>query len=388
MSWGIDLIATLIKIAMVLGLIMLGVPMLVWLERKLIADFQARIGPNRVGPFGLLQSFADGIKLLFKEHVTPIHVDHVLYYLSPILMMIPALTVFAVIPFGSFITVQGKDIPLVVADIPVAILYILALTSIGVYGIVLAGWSSNNKYSLLGGLRSSAQMVSYELPMGLAIVVALLICSIHGGDLSLAKIVDAQSGGFWRWTMFMLPPLGFIAALMYYTCGVAETNRAPFDLPEAESELIAGYHTEYGGMKFAMFFLAEYANMLNVSAIFTTLFWGGWHSPIPIQIFPDGSLPSALGSIFWFFLKVFVIIVIYMWLRATLPRLRYDRLMAFTWKFLLPVALVNLLLTAAWLTIRYPDPTLLNPPPPQATLPRRDVGASIPHTSLRLEVRP
>jgi NADH-quinone oxidoreductase subunit H len=361
MSIAGQLIAAGVKILLVVGVIMLGVPMLTWLERKLLADFQARIGPNRVGPFGLLQAFADGIKLLSKEDILPSHVDRMLFYLAPIIMMIPALTVFAVIPFGSQINIGGNTIPLVIADVPVGILYVLAITSLGVYGIVIAGWASNNKYSLLGGLRSSAQMVSYELPMGLCIIAGVLISTRHGGDLGLRSIVESQNGGFWQWNVFIFGPFGFIAGLMYYICGIAETNRAPFDLPEAEAELVAGYHTEYSSMKFAMFFLAEYANMLNVSAILVTIFWGGWLSPFPWKIFPDGSVLSALGSIFWFSLKVGTVIFVYMWLRATLPRLRYDRLMAFAWKFLLPVALVNLLVIAIILTFAFPAPKTASP---------------------------
>jgi len=320
-----------------------------------LADFQARVGPERVGPFGLLQTFADGIKLLFKEDVTPSHVDKFLYLLAPVVMMIPALTVLAVVPFGSHFKIGAYDISLIVADVPVGILYVLAITSLGVYGIVLSGWASNNKYSLLGGLRSSAQMVSYELPMGLAIIVGVLMSARNGGTLSLASIVASQDGGFWHWNFIVWGPIGFAAALMYYTCGVAETNRAPFDLPEAETELIGGYHTEYGSMKWAMFFLGEYANMVNVSAILITVFFGGWMSPIPVQLFPDGSILSAMGSIFWFVAKIFVVIMVYLWLRATLPRLRYDRLMGFAWKGLLPAALVNVLLAALVLTLCYSD---------------------------------
>ncbi len=359
MSVTAEILAALVKILVVIGTIMLAVPMFIWLERKLVADFQARIGPNRVGPFGLLQAFADGIKLLLKEDITPRHVDRVLFFLAPVVMMLPALTVFAVIPFGSSVEIAGHKVALVIADVPVGVLYILAITSVGVYGVVLAGWSSNNKYALLGGLRSSAQMVSYELPMGMAIVTAVLISSISGGDLSLTNIVKSQDGWFWNWNLFALFPLGLIAGTMYYICGVAETNRTPFDLPEAESELVAGYHTEYSSMKFAMFFLGEYANMLNVSAILTTLFFGGWLSPIPLQIFPAGHPLSALGSLFWFTAKCLFWIAVYIWLRATLPRLRYDRLMAYTWKGLLPVGLIMVLVTAVWLTLRHQDPSAM-----------------------------
>jgi NADH-quinone oxidoreductase subunit H len=362
-----DIIAVVIKLAVLIGAIMLSVPMLVWLERKLVADFQVRIGPNRVGPYGLLQSFADGIKLFLKEDIIPNHVDRVLFLIAPVVMMLPALTIFAVIPFGPPVEAWGRVHWLQLGvgrgpngqpfDVPIGVLYLLAISSLGVYGIVLSGWSSNSKYSLLGCLRSSAQMVSYELPLGLAVVCAVLIASRHGGTLGLSSIVGSQEGGFWNWSAFsvemgVIP--GLVAFVVYMICGIAETNRAPFDLPEAETELVAGYHTEYSSMKFAMFFLAEYANMLNVSAVATTLFLGGWHGPIPIQIAPPGSWPAALGGIFWFVLKIFLIILFYMWLRATLPRLRYDQLMRFTWKGLVPVALVNIMLIAAILTAAYP----------------------------------
>jgi NADH-quinone oxidoreductase subunit H len=351
-----DIIAALVKMVVLIGVIMLAVPMLVWLERKVVADFQARIGPNRVGPFGLLQSFADGIKLFFKEDITPTNVDRWMYLLAPIVVMIPALTVCAVIPFGSTLKMGGYETRLQLTDVPVGVLYLLALSSLGVYGIVLSGWSSNNKYSLLGGLRSSAQMVSYELPMGLAVVAAIMISSsrnANGAGLSLNYIVDAQKGGFWNWNCFWWLVPGMLAFIIYSLCGIAETNRAPFDLPEAETELVAGYHTEYSSMKFAMFFLAEYANMLNVSAIATTLFLGGWRAPIPLGLVEEGSILAALCSVFWFATKILIFIVVFMWLRATLPRLRYDQLMRFAWKGLVPVALANIMLIATLLTLFY-----------------------------------
>jgi NADH-quinone oxidoreductase subunit H len=361
-----DIIATIIKILLVIGGIMLSVPMLVWLERKLVADFQVRIGPNRVGPYGLLQSFADGIKLFFKEDIIPSNVDKVIFLLAPIIMMLPALTIFAVIPFGPPVKVHDQAYWLQVGvgrrpdgapfDVPVGVLYLLAISSLGVYGIVLSGWSSNSKYSLLGALRSSAQMVSYELPMGLALVGAVMIASRNNATLSLASIVQAQAGGIHNWIAFsiwfgLIP--GLVAFVVYMICGIAETNRAPFDLPEAETELVAGYHTEYSSMKFAMFFLAEYANMVNVSAIATTLFLGGWQSPIPLSL-PVPPFLEALGGIFWFVFKIFLIIVFYMWLRATVPRLRYDQLMKFAWKGLVPVALANIMVIATILTLFYP----------------------------------
>jgi NADH-quinone oxidoreductase subunit H len=348
-----EIIAALVKMVVVIGVVMLAVPMLVWLERKVVADFQVRIGPNRVGPFGLLQSFADGIKLFFKEDITPTNVDRWMYLMAPIVVMIPALTVSAVIPFGSTLKIGNYVTRLQVTDVPVGVLYLLAVSSLGVYGIVLSGWSSNNKYSLLGGLRSSAQMVSYELPMGLAVVAAIMISSRHGAGLSLNEIVDAQQGPFWHWNFLWWFVPGMLAFLIYSLCGIAETNRAPFDLPEAETELVAGYHTEYSSMKFAMFFLAEYANMLNVSAIATTLFLGGWRAPIPLGLVEEGSLLAALCSVFWFATKVLIFIVVFMWLRATLPRLRYDQLMRFTWKGLVPLALANIMLIATLITLFY-----------------------------------
>jgi NADH-quinone oxidoreductase subunit H len=362
MPFNIALIAALLKIVVAVGTIMLVVPMIVWLERKVIADFQARIGPSRVGPFGLLQSFADGLKLLAKEALTPTDVDRLLYMAAPVVVMIPALVVAAVVPFGGDLVIGGYTHHLVIADIPVAFLFILALTSLGVYGVVLAGWSSNNKYSLLGGLRSSAQMVSYELPMGLSVVAGLMMLSALGEtdvfNFSLRQAVELQSGWIWNWLAFnpkfLIVP-GFLAALTFFICGVAETNRAPFDLAEAETELIGGYHTEYGGMKWAMFFLGEYAAMLNVASVTTTLFLGGWHSPYPeTLLFPYGSIGYMLHGIAWFCLKIFAIMIVYIWLRASFPRLRYDQLMNFTWKRLLPVTLGNVLVVATLVSVLYP----------------------------------
>jgi NADH-quinone oxidoreductase subunit H len=377
MPWDVALIAALIKILVAVGGIMFAVPMAVWFERKLIADIQARVGPSRVGWFGLLQSFADGIKLLTKEAVLPSEVDRLLYFAAPVVVMLPALGVAAVVPFGGDITIFGHTHHLVIADLPMGFLYVLALTSLSVYGVVLAGWSSNNKYSLLGGLRSSAQMVSYELPMGLSIVAGVLLASYVSDQnfmsLSLRQVVDAQAGSMLNWSAFnwrflFLP--GFIAMLTFYIGGLAETNRAPFDLAEAETELVGGYHTEYGGMKFAMFFLGEYAAMLNVSAITTTMFLGGWRAPYKDDfLFPVGSLPFMLQGIFWFVLKVVVIMGVYVWLRGTLPRLRYDRLMSFNWKFMLPLTLLNVFVIAGMLTIFHPakvPAALLPPTPPPA----------------------
>jgi NADH-quinone oxidoreductase subunit H len=296
-----------------------------------------------VGPFGLLQPAADGLKFLFKEDLTPPHVYKPLFLAAPMIAVIFALTSIAVIPFGNSITIAGYEIPLQVTDVNIGLLIILGVTSMGVYGVALAGWSSNNKYSLLGGLRASAQMVSYEIALGLSLVGVL----IHTGSFSLRAIVDAQGGHFWgfipRWNI--IPQcVGFFVYLM---AAYAETNRIPFDLPEAETELVAGYHTEYSSMKFAMFFMAEYANMITVACLATLLFFGGWHGPLfgpPIL--------QALLPIFWFVAKVFCFLFLYIWVRGTLPRFRYDQLMAFGWKFLLPLAIANLVVTAI-LTVVY-----------------------------------
>jgi NADH-quinone oxidoreductase subunit H len=312
---GVGLALVLAKVLVVFATLLLVVAYMTWLERKIIGDIQMRLGPMYVGPHGLLQPIADGIKLFFKEDIIPAQADRVLYVLAPSLSMIPALIAFAVVPFGPEVRLFGQRVPLVITDINIGILYVLAVASLGVYGIVLAGWSSNNKYSLLGALRSSAQMISYELSMGLSIIPVIMLA----GSLSLVDIVNAQAR-----VWFLLP--AFPSFLVFIICAVAETNRAPFDLPEAETELVAGFHTEYSSMKFAMFFMAEYANMITASAIATTLFLGGWRGPL-------------LPPVVWFLLKVFALLFVFIWLRATLPRFRYDQLMRFGWKALLPIAL-------------------------------------------------
>jgi NADH-quinone oxidoreductase subunit H len=308
---------------------------MVYVERKVAAFLQQRHGPTRVGPRGLLQPIADVIKLMFKEELRPAAADPVLFALAPIISATAAFTAFAVVPFGAETTLFGlldEPMALHVADVNVAVLVFFAVTSVGVYGIVLAGWSSNSKYSLLGGLRSSAQMISYELSYALALASILLMAN----SLSLSDIVDRQAGAWFagipRWFVFV-QPIGF---LIFMVAGIAETNRAPFDFPEAEQELVAGYHTEYSSMSFAMFFLAEYISMVTVSAVATDLFLGGWHGPW---------LPASLGWI-WFLLKVSAILFFYVWMRWTLPRYRYDQLMAFGWKVLLPIATLNTLITA------------------------------------------
>lgn len=309
---------------------------LVYMERKVAAWVQQRYGPYLVGPYGVLQPLADIIKLLMKEELRPKAADAILFWLAPVLSATAAFAAFAVVPFGArtdFFGLLPAPIGLEVTDVNVAMLVVFAVTSMGVYGIVLAGWSSNSKYSLLGGLRSSAQMISYELSYGLALASVIILA----GSLSLREVVDQQAG-YWlgvipRWFVF-LQPVGFV---VYMIAGVAETNRAPFDFPEAEQELVAGYHTEYSSMSFAMFFLAEYVNMVTVSAVATSLFLGGWHGPF---------LPDWLDWL-WFLAKVFALLFFYIWMRWTLPRYRYDQLMAFGWKVLLPVAVLNLLVTAA-----------------------------------------
>src|SRR6188768_1019739 len=338
MSWlpSPELIARLVLIFVVFNCLVLSAAFMVWMERKVCAYIQDRSGPNRVGFEGVLQPFADVIKLLFKEQLKPKAADTVLFALAPIISTTAAFAAFSVIPFGTETTLFGlldRPIPLEITDVNVAVLVIFAITSMGIYGIVLAGWSSNSKYSLLGGLRSSAQMISYELSYGLALAAVIMLA----GSLSLRETVLAQSGYWWgfipKWYIF-LQPLGFF---IYMCAGVAETNRAPFDFPEAEQELVAGYHTEYSSMSFAMFFLAEYVNMVTVSAVATSLYLGGWLGPL---------LPDWMGWI-WFLVKVFALLFFYVWMRWTLPRYRYDQLMEFGWKVLLPVAVVNLIATAA-----------------------------------------
>ena len=330
------LVAQIVLTLAVFQGLLLSAAAMVWVERRLAALLQQRLGPIRVGWQGLLQPFADVLKLMFKEELRPAAADAILFTLAPVISATAAFAAFAVVPFGAATTFFGlldEPVSLQVADVNVAILIVFAISSMGVYGIVLAGWSSNNKYSLLGGLRASAQMISYELSYGLALAGVLLL----GNSLSLTEIVNQQSGTWLgvvpRWFVF-LQPLGF---LIFMTAGIAETNRAPFDFPEAEQELVAGYHTEYSSMRFAMFFLAEYVNMVTVSAVAADLFLGGWHGPF---------LPESLGWI-WFLAKVGAILFFYVWMRWTLPRYRYDQLMAFGWKGLLPVAVVNLLATGA-----------------------------------------
>ena len=312
----------LIKIAVVLAVVLLIVAYLTYFERKLLSYMQVRIGPNRVGPRGWLQPIADGLKLFVKEDLVPGQAERFVFLLAPVLIMVPALLMFSVIPFGP---------GLWITDVNIALLFILGVSSVGVYGVILGGWSSNSKFSLMGGLRSAAQMVSYEVPMGFAIVSVLLMAR----TLSLVGIVEAQKAAH-LW--YIVP--GILAFGIYFICGVAETNRNPFDLPEAESELVAGFHTEYSGMKFAFFYLGEYTNMLVVSSMATILFFGGWLRPFP-NVAWLGFL-DVVPPVVWFVLKVGFFIFVYIWFRGTFPRYRFDQLMQVGWKWLIPLSLVNL----------------------------------------------
>lgn len=316
----------IIKGLIVVLILMGAFAYMTWLERIVMARVQLRLGPVRVGPLGLLQPIADGIKLLMKESFQPAGVDKFTYWLAPFISLFTALFAFVLIPVGGTVEIWGHQINLMIADVNAGILFLLAFSSLAVYGVVLAGWASNNRYSLLGGLRGTAQMISYEIPMGLS----LLTVAIQAGTLSLPGIIEAQRDHWFIWTN----PISF---LIYFITAFAETNRAPFDLPEAEHELTAGYHTEYGGMKFAMFFMSEYINILAVSAIAVTLFFGGWLGPFSY----GQDLP-----IVWFLAKMALFVFFFMWVRATMARLRYDQLMSFGWKFLLPLATLNLILTA------------------------------------------
>lgn len=334
----ITLIAEVIKMTIIATALMLGFAAMTLIERKTMARFTLRYGPNRAGKFGLMQPMADMLKMFFKEEVIPGHVDRLVYLLAPALALVPALIGFAVIPLASRsftlpFQILGTQITIApwIADVNVGILYLLAIGSLGTYGVILAGWSSNNKYSLLGGLRTSAQMLSYELPMGVALLSVILVA----GTLRLYDIVELQGGfGGFGWLVFVQP----VAFLIYFISGLAEAGRSPFDLPETENELIAGFMTEYGGMKFGLFFGAEYVHMIVISSIATSLFLGGWQGPFATQV-------PILGLIY-FLIKVAFLIFVMMWVRASVPRVRFDKLMKFCWKFLLPLGLLNLIVTA------------------------------------------
>ncbi len=337
---------SVVKIAVVLVILLTCVAYTVLLERKVVGRIQNRWGPSRVGPFGLLQPLADGLKLFLKEDLMPTGVYRPLYLLAPIIALACALISISVIPFGAPIRFMGVDM-FDIADVNIGLLILLGVTSVGVYGVALAGWSSNNKYSLLGALRASAQVISYELALGLSLVGVVL----RAGSLRLRTIVDSQSAhGIFSWNIFG----GFqlVAFFIYLMAAYAETNRTPFDLPEAETELTAGYHTEYSSMKFAMFFMAEYANMITVGCVATLLFLGGWTSPFG-NLLPAGPLfVQAIAPVLWFMLKVVFFLFVYIWIRGTLPRFRYDQLMNFGWKFLLPLAVVNIIGTSLWLALK------------------------------------
>ena len=339
-------VLSLIKIAVILVILLTAVAYTVLLERKVVGRIQNRWGPSRVGPFGLLQPLADGLKLFLKEDLMPTAVYRPLYILAPIIALACSLISISVIPFGTPLAFHGVQL-FEIADVNIGLLVILGVTSIGVYGIALAGWSSNNKYSLLGSLRASAQLISYELALGLSVVGVVM----RAGSLRLRDIVDIQSThGLLSWNIF--GGLQIVGFFIYLMAAYAETNRTPFDLPEAETELAAGYHTEYSSMKFAMFFMAEYANMITVGCVATLLFFGGWSSPfghaLPVIGGTLGFLIAAIMPIIWFVLKVLAFLFLYIWVRGTLPRFRYDQLMGFGWKFLLPLAVANIVVTSLW----------------------------------------
>ncbi len=331
----------LIKAVLIFLVLVLLTLFNIWLERRVVARMQHRIGPNVHGPFGLLQSLADGVKLALKEDITPKAADKLVYFIAPVIAVVPAFVAFAVIPFGPVVDVPFSDrtTPLQLTDMPVAVLFVLAIASIGIYGIVLGGWSSGSTYSLLGGLRSSAQMISYEVAMGLALVAVFL----YAGSMSTSAIVAAQDD---LWFGLILVP----SFVIYMISMVGETNRAPFDLPEAEGELVGGFHTEYSSLKFALFFLAEYINMATVSAVATTLFLGGWSAPWGlVHLWPGAN--EGYWPVLWFFGKVFIFIFAFIWLRGSLPRLRYDQFMAFGWKRLIPISLLWIIAVATIRTI-------------------------------------
>jgi NADH-quinone oxidoreductase subunit H len=346
------LLLNILKVVVVVVITLMSVAYTVLLERKVLGRIQNRWGPSRVGPFGLMQPMADGIKLFLKEDLMPIASERLLFILAPIIALTCALISISVVPFGGLqrVTVNGVSVEMFnVADVNIGLLVILGITSIGVYGIALSGWSSNNKFALLGSLRATSQMISYELALGLSLVGVVL----HAQSLSLRDIVNSQGAhGVWSWNIVGGGQI--IAFFIYMMAAYAETNRAPFDLPEAESELVAGYHTEYSSMKFAMFFMAEYANMITVSCVATLLFLGGASSPLG-HLLPDnfgGPVLSAIFPILWFVVKVLGFLLLYIWVRGTLPRFRYDQLMSFGWKFLLPVAMANIVITSLVIALR------------------------------------
>lgn len=351
MPWA-DIGIVLLRVVLVFGLLLGATIINIWAERKILADMQSRIGPSRAGPWGILQTVADGLKLFFKESVTPRKAEVATYMLAPFLAVIPAFLIFMMVPFGAPFTIGGREVALQGTDLNVGLLFVLAMSSMAVYAVVLAGWSSGSKYPLIGGVRATAQAISYEAAMGLAMVAVVMFTATQGegGTLSLAEIVARQDGtwaGFIpRWNLF--PQI--VAFVIFMIAIVAETNRAPFDLVEAEQELVGGFHTEYSGMRFAMFFLAEYVNIFSMSAIAATLFLGGWNGPTW-----EGTLPAFVSAILptvWFLLKTYFIVFIFFWLRATLPRLRYDQLMSIGWKRLIPAALTWIVVSSVAIGVR------------------------------------
>jgi NADH-quinone oxidoreductase subunit H len=332
------LIEVLLKAVVVFGCLMLSVAYLTLMERKMLGHLQIRFGPNRCGPFGLFQPAADGIKAFFKEDVIPGRADKALFVVAPMISIIAAISIFAVIPFGNQFTIPGTQwvVKLRIADIDIGLLYIFAIASLGEYGIILGGGSSGNKYGLMGSLRAAAQMISYEVALGLSIVGIIILSQ----SLRLTDIVNHQAGGFWHWNIWYQPA----AFLLYLVCAMAELNRTPFDMPEAEAELACGFNIEYSSIKFALFFMAEYAHMITVGAVAVTLFMGGWQPPFPFL----GFIPGVI----WFGLKLFVFLFFFIWERGTFPRFRYDQIMALGWKVLLPLTLINLLITGAIVALR------------------------------------
>lgn len=357
MTWPeIGIVA--LRVVLTFGLLLLLTVLNVWLERKVVADMQSRIGPSRAGPFGVLQTIADGLKLFFKESVTPRRAELGIYVLAPFLAVIPAFLLFMMVPWGAPFTLGDNEVILQGADLNIGLLFVLAMSSLAVYAVVLAGWSSGSKYPLLGGVRATAQAISYEAAMGLAMVAVVVFTATQGegGTLSLAEIVERQAGNWGdvagvfsfvpRWNLF--PQI--VAFLIFLVAIVAETNRAPFDLVEAEQELVGGFHTEYSGMRFAMFFLAEYVNIFSMSAVAATLFLGGWNGPTFAETLP--AFLAGLMPTVWFLIKTYAIVFVFFWLRATLPRLRYDQLMTLGWKRLIPAALVWIVVSSVAIAFR------------------------------------
>jgi len=352
MDWIIGIIILIIKLGLVLIGLLLVAAYLVLVERKFLARLQIRYGPNRAGKFGLLQPIADIVKLFIKEDIIPARADRLVFFLAPIILLIPAMISFAVIPFsGEPFTLFGVEVTPWITDLNVGVLYLLAISSLGVYGVVMAGWASNSKYPLLGALRSAAQMVSYEVPLALSVVSILMLA----GSASMVEIVRAQADQG-VWFAFWWPYPQLLGLFLFFVAAVAETNRAPFDLPEAETELVAGFHTEYSGMKFAFFFLAEYMNMILAACVVTILFLGGW-LPITFGVLPTEALSKflfgpALTGFMWFFIKVFLVLFVYLWIRATFPRYRYDQLMRLSWKWFIPMALIHVMVTAVVILLK------------------------------------